>query len=127
MMITLLESGWYKLTETKGGTKMLFLDDHAYAWVYAKGIGEMLVASYREFSDDAVLSLGQFKLYDVEDEEEYSDHLHLELEVANGSWQGYLLLTGLPDGRKKRARIVPTTELISREPMLSTSALPSSP
>lgn len=126
-MITLIDTGWYKLTETKGGTKMLFLDDHAYAWIYAKDIGEMLISSYREYAEDALLSLGQFKLYDVEDEEEYSDHLHLELEVGAGSWQGYLLLTGLPDERKKRARIVPTTEIISREPMLSTSALPTSP
>ncbi len=63
-----------------------------------------------------MLSLGDYCLYDVEDEPALSDLPHLELEVGKDSWQSYLLLTGLPDDHKKRGRIVPTKEYITGNP-----------
>jgi hypothetical protein len=42
--------------------------------------------------------------------------MHLELEVGEGYWQGYLLLSGLPNDDHKRARIIPTTETITTNP-----------
>jgi hypothetical protein len=111
-MITVLQNGSYKLIETKGHVKILMLDDKTYAWIVAKGIGEILVTSHSPHKADHILATGIYRLYDVEDEPHLSDQLHLELVVGENLWQGYLLLTGLPDDKKKRARIIPTTEVI---------------
>lgn len=113
-MITLLNSGQYKLIETKHHTKILYLDKTAYAWIGAVNIGEILVASHRLHKTDYVLGCGQYRLYDVDNEPHLSDQLHLELEVGRQTWQGYLLLTGLPDDAKKSGRIIPTSEVITK-------------
>lgn len=112
-MITVLQKGSYKLIETKGHVKILILDDKAYAWIAARGIGEILVTSHQPHKADCILASGIYRLYDVEDETRLSDHKHLELNLGERLWQGYLLLTGLPDDTKKRARIIPTHEVIS--------------
>lgn len=112
-MITQLRSGRYRLIETKHHNKVLYLDAEAYAWVEPIYIGEILVVSHRPHKTDYVLSRGQYRLYDVKKEAGLADSIHLELAVGDGSWQGYLLLTGLPTNAKKRGRIVPTRELIT--------------
>jgi hypothetical protein len=112
-MITLLQNGQYKLIETKHNTKVLYLDDDTYAWVKPVGIGEILVASHKVHKTDYVLSTGGYKLYDVENELKLSDQMHLELEVGMNMWQGYLLLTGLPNESHIRGRIIPTNETIT--------------
>lgn len=113
-MIRVLRQGRYKLLETKAQTKILRLDDEVYAWVNARGIGEILVTSHNPHKTDNVLSLGRYRLYGAEDEPELSDQQHLELAVGESAWQGYLLPTGLPQGDKKRSRVIPTRELITR-------------
>lgn len=115
-MINLLKSGSYKLIETKHHTKVLYLDGKTYAWVEPANIGEMLVASRNLHKTDCVLSTGRYYLYDVDDEPFLSDQIHLELEVGSKQWQGYLLLSGLPDLEKKRGRIIPTQEIITGNP-----------
>lgn len=112
-MITLQRSGHYKLIETKHNTKILYLGDEVYAWVEPVSIGEILIVSHSRHKTDCVLSNGEFRIYDVEDEPYLADHIHLELATGEGKWQGYLLLTGLPDGGKTRARIIPTPETIT--------------
>ncbi len=112
-MITVVARGNYKLIETKSQVKILTLDDQVYAWVWAKDIGEILVASHHPHKIDHILAIGRYRLYNVENEPNYSDLLHLELLVGAGHWQGYLLLTGLPAGDKIRSRIIPTTEIIT--------------
>lgn len=112
-MITLLQSGTYKLIETKLNTKILYLGDTTYAWVEPAGLGEILVASHKNHKADCVLSVGKYYIYKVKDEPELSDHIHLELYVGDNAWQGYLLLTGLPTDEKLRTRIIPTTEVIT--------------
>lgn len=112
-MITLTKSGSYKLIETKHHTKVLYLDDTAYAWIEPVNIGEILVVSHSVHKTDCVLSVGEYSMYEVDDETNLTDLIHLELEAGTKHWQGYLLLTGLPDETKKRARIVPTTEVIT--------------
>jgi hypothetical protein len=118
-MTKLLKSGRYKLIETKHQIKILNLGRSVYAWVNAMGIGEMLVVSHNPHKTDCILALGRFRLYDVKDEEDLSDHLHLELEVGPNVWQGYLLLTDLPHGHKKRSRIIPTREIVSGSEQLA--------
>ncbi len=115
-MIRLKTKGFYKLIETKLHTKVLYLGRDVYAWVEPPSIGEMLVVSHSPHKTDCVLSLGEYRLYDVDDEPKLSDLQHLELEVGRGAWQSYLLLTGLPTDDKKRARIIPTVEFITNNP-----------
>lgn len=112
-MITSLQQGHYELDETRSQTKILKLDNQPYAWVHAQEIGELLVSSHREHKTDHVLAQGQYQLYEVKDEPALTDLKHLELSTGDGGWQGYLLLTGLPDDEKTRVRIIPTTEVIT--------------
>jgi hypothetical protein len=87
-----------------------------YAWVEPAKMGEILVYSHKVHKTDCILSMGHFVMYDVEDEPKLSDQLHLELEVGINHWQGYLLLTGLPNSEHKRSRIIPTIETITANP-----------
>lgn len=115
IVVKLLRSGIYKLVETKGQVKILTLDEEQiFAWIYAEGIGEILVASHRQHKADHILSFGKYRLYEVKDEKRLTDLKHLELFVGNGVWQGYLLPTGLPTEAKKRNRIIPTNEIITK-------------
>jgi hypothetical protein len=114
-MIKVVKTGSYKLIETKEQTKILILDaKDTFAWVNLEGIGEILVTSHKTHKADTVLSVGHYRLYDVEDEPKLSDQLHLELSVGEGIWQGYLLPTGLPTDVKKRNRVIPTIEVITK-------------
>ncbi len=115
-MIKQLRAGFYKLIETKANTKVLYLDNETYAWVEPPAIGEILVYSHKTHREDCSLAMGRYTLYGVEDEPHLSDNYHLELEYGKSAWQGYLLLTGLPDDHHKRARIIPTTEIITGNP-----------
>lgn len=115
-MINLLKSGLYKLIETKHHTKILYLDNEIYAWIEPVHIGEILVVSHKVHKTDCILSMGRYRLYDVDQVANLSDQLHLELEVGKNHWQGYLLLSGLPDSQKKRGRIIPTSEVITGSP-----------
>lgn len=114
-MITLLQRGDYALMETARQTKVLTLDQKKnYAWVNASGIGEILVASTKKHRADHLLAVGKYRLYEVNDEAKLTDLIHLELLVGDGTWQGYVLPTGLPHTKDKRNRIIPTKELISK-------------
>lgn len=110
-MVKLKRAGRYKLIETKNQIKILYLDRKVYAWINAKDIGEILFSSRNPHKTDCILAAGAYRLYEAIDEPGLSDHQHLELEVGRGRWQGYLLLSGLPNGHKKRGRIIPTHEL----------------
>ena len=112
-MISLINSGQYRMIETKADTKVLELNGSTFAWVTAKGIGEILVTTHKEHKTDAILSVGRFKLYEVKDEPGIADLTHLELEAGNDVWQSYLLLTGLPNDTRIRTRIIPSREYIT--------------
>lgn len=112
-MITIVASGYFRLIETRRGVKILQLNADRYAWLMVSRIGSLLVRTTRTHREFDVLSQGHFRLYDVADEPSLSDQLHLELEVGQDAWQGYLLPTGLPTRHHKRKRIIPTHEIIS--------------
>ncbi len=120
-MIDVKESGFYKLIETKSNVKILHLNDRTYAWVEPKNIGEILVVTHKMHRTDCVIALGHYYIYTVDDEPNLSDIEHLELEVGMHAWQGYLLLTGLPNKGKKKARIIPTHETITGSPRYKNS------
>ena len=114
-MIKRLQEGQYNLIETKGQTKILALDKkRVFAWVNAEDIGEILVTSHKRHKTDNILAIGRYRLYEVKDEPDLTDLQHLELYVGDKTWQGYLLTTGLPTDEKKRNRIIPTNETITK-------------
>jgi len=113
-MIKLLKKGKYSLIETRNDVKILKLDKKTFVWIFTKSIGEMLVVTHHGHKTDQKLAKGEYRIYDVLDEPQLVDQLHLELSIGEGDWQGYLLPTGFPKDRKTRTRIIPTNELISK-------------
>ena len=114
-MIQLQDKGTYHLIETQNHTKILTLDKKkSYAWVNAEDIGEILVTSHKSHKVDHILAVGKYRLYTVKDEQKFTDLNHIELFVGEGVWQGYLLPTGLPNDEKRRNRIIPTKEIITK-------------
>lgn len=112
-MIKLLKDGAYELVETKDHVKILMIDNAQFAWIAVNGIGEILITSHKPHMVDHMLATGRYRLYSVKDEPELVDQQHLELHAGSKKWQGYLLPTGLPTDKKKRARIIATKEIIS--------------
>lgn len=112
-MIQLIKDGQYKLIETKGQTKILYLDEEVYAWVNVDEIGEILVFSHNPHKTDNILALGSYRFYVVDNEPKLTDLKHLELFVGRGVWQGYLLPTGLPNRKDTKKRIIPTAEVLT--------------
>lgn len=115
-MIAKIKDGTYEIVETKHRTKILYLDSQPFAWIMPKHIGQILVSSHHRQPSDTKLSSGNYKLYDVDDEDYLTDLQHLELEYGHDAWQGYLLPTGLPQHSKKRSRIIPTDQIITNIP-----------
>jgi hypothetical protein len=113
-MIKLQSSGQYSLIETKQQIKVLYLDNKSYVWLFIPSIGHVLETTHKPHRADHTLATGCYRIYFVKNESNFSDQLHLELFVGNGQWQGYLLLTGLPNDKKKKSRIIATTEIISK-------------
>jgi len=114
-MITLIKKGDYSLTETKAHIKILTLDKKTnFAWINATAIGEILVNSNKRHKIDHILAVGKYRLYDVRNEPDFVDLKHLELLAGEGVWQGYLLPTGLPTIEKKRNKIIPAKEVITK-------------
>lgn len=114
-MIKVIQEGKYLLIETKAQVKILTLDGKRnFAWVNIEGIGEILVTSHKGHKTDNILATGRYRLYDVKDEPDLTDLEHLELFVGDNTWQGYLLTSGLPTEKKKRNRIIPTSEIITK-------------
>lgn len=117
-MIQIIEKGTYCLFRTKRLNKILHLNKRTYAWIETPSVGEILVTTRKLHKTDYILSIGNYVVYDVSDEPDFSDQQHLELEVGNGKWQGYLLLSGLPTSEHKRVRIIPTHEVINDSPVM---------
>ena len=114
-MIKLLRSGTYQLIETKNHVKILVIDEKdTFAWINIEDIGEILVTSHKKHRTDHILARSRYRLYEVKGEKHLTDLQHLELYVGDSIWQGYLLPTGLPNNVKKRNRIIPTQELITK-------------
>lgn len=113
-MIRLLKEGKYKLIETRKQTKILSLDKEVFAWISTTKVGEILVVSHKSYKTDHMLSIGKYRMYEVEDESKLTDLIHLELLVGEGKWQGYLLPTGLPNKKKIRSKMIPTREIITK-------------
>lgn len=113
-MIRLLKDGAYKLIETKKQTKILIMDKNAIYQFWHLPVGEIIISTYEKDIFDSIFSYGRYRLYEVKKEKDLTDHMHLELFVGNGIWQGYLLPTGLPTEKKKITTIMVTEEIITK-------------
>ena len=109
-MISILQRGIYRLIQTKPQTKILILDDEK---MYALTGEEILITTYNISSEDCVIATGNYRLYEVTNETNLSDKMHLELYIGLSAWQGYLLPTGLPTNEKMKGTIIPTNEVIT--------------
>ncbi|HMS22985.1 MAG TPA: hypothetical protein PKA38_04470 [Candidatus Levybacteria bacterium] len=115
MVIRLIKIGHYVLFETKTDTKILRMDEtKSFAFIFAQEIGEILVSSKNTHKINCVLSRGNYRMYEVINEPNLTDLTHLELFVGEGHWQGYLLPNNMPGSKKKRTRIIPTKEVITK-------------
>lgn len=112
-MIKVEDKGSYKLIETRQQIKILYLDGAAYVWFFVPGIGSVLEATSRTHQTEHVLARGNYRIYNVKDEVDFSNRQHLELYVGEGRWQGYLLLSGLPSASRKRTKLIATGQAIS--------------
>src|SRR3989344_4772378 len=109
IMIRVVHQGTYRLLETARKTKVLTLE------INAPNIGEILIlAVHTERENDTSLAIGKYRLYEVKDEPQLTDLVHLELHAGDGTWQGYLLPTGMPHKKDKRNKIISTREVITK-------------
>lgn len=114
-MIRFLQHGTYSLFLTKGQIRILNIDERkTFVWRNKSEIGEILTTIYEPHRADHVLFQGKYRLYEVRDEPGLTDFFHLELLVGCGRWEGYLLPAGLPNGKSRRNKIIPTREVITK-------------
>lgn len=105
-MIKTIRVGQYSLLETVRDTKLLILDQKdTFAWITAQNIGELLVVTHKPHKTDYILAVGEYRMYDISGEPKFTDLAHLELQVGNNEWQGYLLPTGLPTDKKSEVEL----------------------
>ena len=114
-MIKLIDKGRYALVETYSHTKILRLGKSKYAWIDTSK-GELLVKTKRAYRGSLTLSARQYRLYEVENERDLPNALHLELNTGNGKWQAYILPSGLPNESKPRAPMLPRARSITVSP-----------
>ncbi len=114
-MIKLLDSGIYKLVGTKDNLKTLTLDDKdVFLW---KSDGGNCNLEYIKFNTDqtcCLLSINNYRLYDVKDEPGLTTCLHLELCIGKRKWQAYLLKNGFPTKRNKEKPFLRKDEIITK-------------
>ena len=115
-MIKVIEKGTYKLSITKVSNRILSLSGNRnYAWLHIGKIGEILVLLKTLPQTNYTVFVGPYQIYEVKDEPDFTDTVHLELYIGRGEWQGFLLTTGLPTVEDPKNRIIATKELIIKK------------
>lgn len=109
-MIRLIQWGNYRLAMIAEGNAFISIDDDVYS-LYP----DYKTMESSEADMDAALTLhhGDYKLYDVYDEPQLTETIHLELEDEDGYIKSYLLPQGLPVNSKRRVRQLTTTQQIT--------------
>lgn len=113
-MIRIVQEGKYKLIETNEKKKILTLRERTFSWAKNGEKDELIPTSYIPAEKDYILAIGKYRLYDVKDEFDLADVPHLELLVGEGKWQGYIVPSGIPSGKRKQSVIMPTGEIITK-------------
>lgn len=114
-MIKLLQSGGYKLLETKDNITVLHLDNkNAYVWKNVETKGDLQYIKFNPEKICCFLALGNYRLYEVKDETNLTSGNHFELYVGKSKWQGYILPNGLPHTITAKKPIKQTPEIITK-------------
>lgn len=109
-MIRLIQWGNYRLAIIAEGNAIVSLDDDVYS-LYPEY--KTMELSDIDIDTALVLHRGDYKLYDVYDEPQLAETIHLELEDEDGYIVNYLLPQGLPVNSKRRTRQLTTTQQIT--------------
>jgi len=112
-MIKIVKRGDYQLVEMKNSTKIFVLDS-TKALLWNTDTVSLLDVFLPLQSQLALLARGKYMLYDVKNEEQYTQTLHWELSLGKRTWQGYLLTNGLPTKKEPSKPITPTTEILTK-------------
>lgn len=109
-MIRLIRWGNYRLAMIAEGNALISIDDDVYS-LYP----DYKTMGLSDADMDAALTLhhGDYRLYDVYDEPQLAETIHLELEDEDGYIKSYLLPRGLPGNSKRRVRQLTTTQQIT--------------
>lgn len=114
-MIKLLESGTYKLVETENNLKVLMLDDkNIFLWKNFGCSGNLEYTRLDPAQICCMLSVNNYRLYQVKNESGFTKGLHLELYAGKKRWQSYLLKKGLPTAKNQKMPISKIEEIITK-------------
>lgn len=114
-MIQLVESSSYKLVETKNNLKALILDTiPGYLWTNVGCDGSLDYTKLDTSQICCILSANNYRLYEVANEPNLKNGLHLELYVGKRKWQAYLLTKGFPTPKNKKRPISKIDEVITK-------------
>lgn len=114
IMITVIRTGAYRLFETHEKKGLLVLDGKSiYSWDLKNTPEKLWISPRTSIKTHTTLSTGKYRLYDVKNESNLTENLHLELMIAQGKWQGYVLPTGFPREVNTKKQIIPTEERIT--------------
>lgn len=113
-MIILTNTGRYDVAIIGEGSRILSFDGNSFKYFPTSATLEY----YDEIDDpwnthySLPLSEGLYRLYRVQDELNFHETLHLELEEEGGFLTCYLLPNGFPNSRQKRVRQIDTLQQI---------------
>ena len=114
-MIKLLDSGTYKLVETINNQKALILDDKSFfLWKNTDCDGQLKYIKFDPAQICCMLSINNYRLYDVASEPNLKNGIHLELYAGRKRWQPYLLRKGVPTTKNKNMSISKIEETITK-------------
>ena len=113
-MIILTGVGRYDTAIIGEGSQLLSFDDTTFKYFPSSASLEFYDGAADSWNSHTSLHLSQgtYRLYDVRDELNLHETLHLELEDEGGFLTCYLLPNGFPNSRQKRVRQIVTFQQI---------------
>lgn len=114
-MIRLIQWGRYRLAIIAEGNTIISVDNAVYSLFPDSKTLEIFDTPVSRIGTESAISLhhGEYRMYDVYDELQLAETIHLELEDEDGYVMSYLLPRGLPDQARRRVRQITTTQQIS--------------
>lgn len=114
-MIRLIRWGEYRLAIIAEGSTIIAIDDDVYSVFPEQATLEIYdkLASYIPAASALTLHQGNYRVFDVYDEPQLTETIHLELEDEDGYVKSYLLPRGWPNESLRRVRQIPTAQQIT--------------
>lgn len=114
-MIRLIQWGRYKLAIIAEDTTILSVDNEIYSLFPHANKIELFNELASPMGPESAITLhqGDYRMYDVYDELQLAETIHLELEDEDGYVTSYLLPRGLPNETWRRVRQILTDQQIT--------------